>query len=140
MSSCTCWKLCDIGFALQWLLELEVYTRCFLGDLWCLGQVFHPEVPAPACLARDRLVVKPIAHCLPALTLPCQEVGCPRCGFGGSLRLFPLHSCHHSDSVRHLSAPLCSRSSIKDSRCISNRLTPSAFLPLMGGPVVVRLY
>ncbi len=37
----------NIGCVLQWLLELEVYTLYFVGDLWSLGQVFHPEVPTP---------------------------------------------------------------------------------------------
>jgi hypothetical protein len=48
------------------------------------------------CLPQDRPVVKSIAHFLPALTFPCQVVGCPRCGYGGSVRLYPHRSCHHS--------------------------------------------
>jgi hypothetical protein len=120
------------GCAPQCPLELQVYTRCFVDDLWCLEQVFRPEVPSsslciaytghishpsaypisgggirtetfpnlskktPTCLPQDRLVPKPIAHCLPALTFPRQEVGCPRSSYRGSVRLFPHRSCHHS--------------------------------------------
>ena len=38
----------NIGYTLPCLLELEVYTRCFVDDLWYLGRVFHPGVPNPS--------------------------------------------------------------------------------------------
>jgi hypothetical protein len=48
---------------------------------------------SPTRLPRDQLLE---ASCLPALTFPCQEVGCSRSGCRGSVRLFPHRSCHHS--------------------------------------------
>jgi hypothetical protein len=48
---------------LQWLLELQVYTRasprCFVGDLWCLGRV--SEVPNPSlCITYTGHISHPI--------------------------------------------------------------------------------
>jgi hypothetical protein len=107
---------------------------------------FHPEVSKPCSrvclkktathLPRDQLVVKPIAHCLLALPFPCQEVGCPRGGYRGSVRLFPHRSCHHSVPFyllhplpRCYCLPLLCRADQFYLLCISYRLTPSAFLP-----------
>ena len=136
------------GYALQWPQELEVCTRCFVGDLWCLERVSHLEVPSPSlciaytghishpsaypisgggsrgtrilarkcsriclkktptCLPRNRLVVEPIAHCLPALTFPREKVRSAVhavvTGVTSSVRLFPHRSCHHSVPRRPL--------------------------------------
>ena len=52
--------------------------------------------------------MKQISHCLPPLTFSCQEVGCPRSGYRGGVRLFPHRSCHHSVPYRLLNPlPRC---------------------------------